>query len=86
MDKQKAEDYWNENKKVIGILLGIWAFVSYGMGIFFYAAAPTFTLPGMQIPLGFWFAHQGAMIVFIFIIIVYAVWMDKIDQKYDVNE
>jgi putative solute:sodium symporter small subunit len=87
MEKEdKAVAYWKANIRLIGIMLAIWAFVSYGMGIFFYRAAPDFYLPGFQIPLGFWFAHQGAMFVFVILIIVYAKLMDGIDEQYDVKE
>lgn len=86
MNQEQADAYWKANIRLIGILLAVWAIVSYGMGILFYAAFPEFTLPGFQIPLGFWFAHQGAMLVFIVLIIVYAKTMDKIDAEHDVQE
>ena len=63
-DKQdKATAYWKENLKYLVILLSIWFLCSYGAGILFKTALDSFKLGGF--PLGFWFAQQGSIYVFI---------------------
>jgi putative solute:sodium symporter small subunit len=86
MDKDKAIGYWKANVRLISIVLGVWAFVSYVMGILLVPALANVYLPGFQISLGFWFAHQGAMITFVVLILVYAKLMDGIDEQFDVHE
>ncbi|WP_375002067.1 DUF4212 domain-containing protein [Aeromicrobium sp. CTD01-1L150] len=82
----KAEDrkaYWRSNLKLMTILLTIWAAVSFGAGIIFVEPLNEFSILGF--PLGFWFAQQGSIIVFIALIIIYAVRMDALDKKYGVD-
>jgi putative solute:sodium symporter small subunit len=38
------------------------------------------------LPLGFWFAQQGAIYVFVVLIFVYALLMDRLDKKFGVGE
>lgn len=83
-DKTRLESYWKENLRLIMILLAVWAFVSYGCGILFAPWLNNITIG--SIPLGFWFAQQGSMITFVFLIFIYCWRMDKLDQKYDVHE
>ncbi|RMF02869.1 MAG: DUF4212 domain-containing protein [Chloroflexi bacterium] len=85
-DEQRdaAQAYWKENIRLITILLIIWAVVSYGCGIILAPALNNLSVG--QIPMGFWFAQQGSMYIFIILIFVYATQMDKIDKKYDVHE
>ena len=64
---------------MIALLLAIWAFVSIGLGIIFVEPLNQFRLGGF--PLGFWFAQQGSIYVFILLILVYALWMDRLDRK-----
>jgi len=61
-------------------LLVIWFAVPFGLGIFFVEPLNEFHLGGF--PLGFWFAQQGSIFVFIVLIAVYAVGMDRIDRRY----
>jgi putative solute:sodium symporter small subunit len=84
MDRSKAEAYWKENIRLISILLVIWALVSYGFGIILAPVLNNISIGGL--PLGFWFAQQGSMYVFIILIFTYAFLMDKTDKKYGVNE
>ncbi len=74
-----AADYWRSNLRMIALLLAIWAFVSIGLGIIFVEPLNQFHLGGF--PLGFWFAQQGSIYVFILLILVYALWMDRLDRK-----
>ncbi len=84
MDQEKAEAYWKANLKVIYITLAIWALVSYGFGIILAPWLNNFSVG--QIPMGFWWAMQGSMYVFIILIFVYSKIMDKIDKEYGVHE
>jgi putative solute:sodium symporter small subunit len=68
----------------MGILLAVWAFVSFGLGIVFVEPLNRFRIGGF--PLGFWFAQQGSIYVFVVLILVYAVWMDRVDRRHGVEE
>jgi len=76
--------YWQQNLMVIGVLLSIWAFVAFGCSIFFIEWLNQFQIGNL--PLGFWFAQQGSMYVFLVLILVYALVMDYLDRKHDVKE
>lgn len=82
--KEKATLYWKENLKYLAILLIIWFVASYGAGILFKDALNNFTLGGFK--LGFWFAQQGSIYVFVVLIFVYVRLMNKLDEKYGYNE
>ena len=64
-------------------LLSVWGFVSYGLGIFWVESLNRFYIGGF--PLGFWFAQQGSIYVFVVLIWVYAIWMDHLDRRYGVD-
>ncbi len=81
---QDRRGYWTANLRVISILLTIWAVVSYGCGILFIEQLNEYTIG--QVPLGFWFAQQGSIYVFVVLILVYAWRMDRLDRKYGVEE
>lgn len=84
-DKQdKATAYWKENLKYLVILLSIWFLCSYGAGILFKTALDSFKLGGF--PLGFWFAQQGSIYLFVILIFVYVRLMNKLDKKYSFDE
>ncbi|MDC7997454.1 DUF4212 domain-containing protein [Gilvibacter sediminis] len=80
----KARAYWKENIKYLAILLSIWFVVSYGCGILFRDALNTINLGGFK--LGFWFAQQGSIYVFVVLIFVYVRLMNKLDKKYGYHE
>jgi len=83
-DSSTSRAHWRDNLRVMGILLAVWAFVSFGLGIVLVEPLNRFSLGGF--PLGFWFAQQGSIYVFVVLILVYAVWMDRIDRRHDVHE
>ncbi|WP_296384256.1 DUF4212 domain-containing protein [Winogradskyella sp.] len=84
-EKQKnATAYWKENIKYLAILLSIWFIVSYGCGILFREALDEIRLGGFK--LGFWFAQQGSIYVFVILIFVYVRLMNKLDKKYGFDE
>lgn len=72
--------YWKENLKYLGILLLIWFIVSFGFGILWVEELNTIKIGGFK--LGFWFAQQGSMYVFVVLIFVYVRLMNKLDKKY----
>lgn len=76
--------YWSATLRLLGAILVVWFVVSFGASILFADALNRFKLGGY--PLGFWFAHQGAMYVYIVLIFLYARLMNKIDRKFDVHE
>ncbi|MFT5647486.1 MAG: putative solute:sodium symporter small subunit [Aureispira sp.] len=82
--QEKASAYWKENLRYLLILLSIWFAVSYGAGILFKQALDSITLGGF--PLGFWFAQQGSIYVFVILIFVYVRLMNKLDKKYGYDE
>lgn len=84
-DKQEnATAYWKKNLKYLLILLSIWFAVSYGAGILFKEALDAFKIGGF--PLGFWFAQQGSIYVFVILIFIYVRLMNKLDKKYGYDE
>ena len=84
-DKQQhATAYWKENLKYLIILLSVWFIVSYGSGILFKDALNEIRLGGFK--LGFWFAQQGSIYVFVILIFVYVRLMNKLDKKYGFDE
>lgn len=84
MEKSKLQKYWIENLKILSVLLFIWFLVSYGFGILFVEQFNTFKIGGF--PLGFWFAQQGSIYVFVVLIFVYVALMNRLDRKFDVDE
>ncbi|MCB0743071.1 MAG: DUF4212 domain-containing protein [Ignavibacteriales bacterium] len=84
MSKTDLKEYWRRNIRIVLILLSIWFFVSYVLSIFFVDALNSISIGGAK--LGFWFAQQGSIYVFLIIIYYYVRYMNKLDKEYDVNE
>lgn len=83
---RRHEEYWRRNIRYVGMLLVVWFVVSYGFGIIFADALNAFRLPGTSFPLGFWFAQQGSIYVFVALIFVYVRLMNRLDREFDVDE
>ena len=83
-NKGKAKQYWDENIKLVLSLLSIWALVSFGCGILFVDILNEISFMGFK--LGFWFAQQGAMYVFLILIAIYVKKANALDKKYGVDE
>ena len=79
-----AKAYWRDNIKYVLILLAIWFIVSYGAGILFKDELNTIKIGGFK--LGFWFAQQGSMYVFVVLIFVYVRLMNTLDKKYGYDD
>ncbi len=76
--------YWKATLGLIYKMLAIWFLVSFGAGILFAPMLNNISLGGY--PLGFWFAQQGSMYIFIALIFYYGKKMDEIDREFDVHE
>lgn len=72
--------YWKKNIRDIKILLSHWFIVSFGCGILFIKQLNTIQIGGFK--LGFWFAQQGAIYVFVILIFVYIYLMNRLDEKF----
>lgn len=81
-DDKKA--YWRRNINMMIILLVLWAVVSYGFGIILRPVLDAIPVGGVG--LGFWFAQQGAIYVFLFIVFFYAKKMRDLDREYGVED
>ena len=80
MSKNLAEEYWKKNLKYLLILLSIWFTVSFGFGIILIDELNQIKIGGFK--LGFWFAQQGSIYVFVTLIFIYIGLMNKLDKKY----
>lgn len=83
MSTSNHQAYWKTNLKYLAILLAIWFVVSYLFGIVFVEELNTIRLGGFK--LGFWFAQQGAIYVFVLLIFVYIRLMNKLDKKHNLD-
>jgi len=83
-DNASHQSYWRANLRLVSVLLCIWFLVGQVLSIFFVEALNKIQIAGF--PLGFWFAQQGSVIVFIVLIFVYARCMDRLDREFDVQE
>ena len=82
MDKLK--NYWRRNLFYLLLLLIVWFAASFGCGILFADELNEIRIGGFK--LGFWFAQQGSIYIFIVIIFIYTILMNRLDKKYDVDE
>ena len=83
MDKS-GEAYWKATLGLIAKILIVWFLVSFSAGILFAPLLNNIHLGGY--PLGFWFAQQGSIYIFVALIFIYGKKMDAIDRKFDVHE
>ena len=81
-----SEGYWRKNLTYVGLLLVVWFVISYGAGILFVEPLNRIRLPGTGFPLGFWFAQQGSIYVFVVLIFVYVFLMNRLDREFGVDE
>lgn len=80
----KAKEYWQANLKLVVLCIAIWFVVSYGFGILLAEQLDAVRLGGYK--LGFWFAQQGSMYIFVALIFFYAHRMNILDRKFGVRE
>lgn len=83
-EEKSAKAYWDANVRIIWICLIIWALVSFGFGIILRPLLSGIPVGGTD--LGFWFAQQGSILVFIVLIFWYAMRMNRLDREHGVDE
>ena len=81
---QSNKAYWQANLRLMAWLLAIWFAVSFGCGILFVDQLNEITMGGFK--LGFWFAQQGSIYVFVVLIFVYVKKMNQLDREFGVEE
>ncbi len=80
----KKRSYWEDNLRLVGICLAVWFLVSFGFGILLLDVLNQIQIAGFQ--LGFWFAQQGSIYVFVALIFFYAWRMSIVDRRHGVEE
>ena len=84
MSDNSREEYWRRNVKLITICMVIWFVVSFGFGILLVEPLNAIRVGGYK--LGFWFAQQGSIYVFVALIFVYSKMMENLDKEFGVEE
>lgn len=84
MSNKEHSKYWKENIKYLVILMSIWFVASYGFGILLVDQLNEIQIGGFK--LGFWFAQQGSIFVFIILIAAYVILMKRLDNKYSLDK
>ncbi len=86
MNKEKINKYayWKANLRIVSVLLFIWFICSFGAGIIFSDLLDKIKIGGF--PLGFWFAQQGSIIIFVIIIVIYCFLMNKLDKNFEASD
>lgn len=83
-DNSSNNAYWQANLSIIKVCLAIWAIVSFGFGILLRPLLAGIPVGGTD--LGFWFAQQGSILVFLALIFFYAWRMNGLDKEHGVEE
>ena len=78
MSTERDKAYWRKNLKIVGCLLFVWFLASFGCSILFVDQLDHLSLGGF--PLGFWFAHQGAIYIFVILIFIYVRLLNRLDK------
>ena len=84
MTEQQAKEYWRRNLSLMARLLVVWFIVSYGCGIMLVDVLNQIQIGGYK--LGFWFAQQGSIYVFVVLTFYYAKKMGELDREFNVEE
>ncbi len=83
MNNENHRAYWRKNVALIRNLLIVWAIVSLVFSILL--VEPLNTIRFFGVPFGFWMAQQGSILVFVALIFIYAIQMDKLDRKHNIK-
>ena len=81
---KNPQGYWNANLKILLGCLVVWFVVSFGFGIILAEPLNAISIGGYK--LGFWFAQQGSIYIFLLLIFFYVWRMNKLDREFDVHE
>lgn len=84
LTEEKSKEYWRRNLSLMVKLMVIWFVVSFGCGIIFVDVLNQIQIGGYK--LGFWFAQQGSIYVFVLLIFTYVLIMNRLDRRYGVEE
>ena len=84
MKRTRMQDYWRKNIQYVLILLSVWFISSFGFGILLVDELNQIRMGGFK--LGFWFAQQGSIYIFVLLIFVYVYLMNKLDKEFNVDE
>lgn len=76
----RKQSYWKANLRVVGVLLLIWFLAGFAFSIFGIEWLNQYRVG--KLGLGFWMAQQGSIYVFVLLVLVYALWMDRLDRRY----
>ncbi len=82
--QEKMKAYWKRNIKILLSLLAVWFTVSFGFGIILAEPLNQIQMGGYK--LGFWFAQQGSIYVFVALVFLYVWLLNKLDREFDVHE
>jgi putative solute:sodium symporter small subunit len=78
----KQKQYWNDNLRITGLLLGIWFVATFVMGWYARELNEIIFLG----PLGFYMSAQGSLVIYLLIIWFYSRYMSRLDREYRVHE
>lgn len=81
---KNRRDYWKRNVTYLTVLMAVWFLVSFGFGLLFVDGLNGIRLAGFK--LGFWFAQQGSIYIFVVLIFIYVWLMNRLDEEFDVQE
>lgn len=81
----RGRAYWRANVRLVLILLCIWFATSFGAGILFVDVLNGIRIPGTGFSLGFWFAQQGSIFVFVGLIVAYVLLVNRLDRIHGVQ-
>ncbi|MFN3876035.1 MAG: DUF4212 domain-containing protein [Flavobacteriales bacterium] len=84
MANDSPRQYWKRNIRLVLTLMAVWALVSFGFGIVLAEPLNAIKIGGFK--LGFWFAQQGSIYVFVLLIFYYASRMNRLDKEFNVHE
>ena len=82
--KNNNDEYWKSNLRIVFSLLVVWFIASFGFGIIFSDKLDQIKVGGFK--LGFWFAQQGSIYIFVLIIFVYVWLMKRLDKRVSEKE
>lgn len=83
-ENERARQYWRANLRLVGVCLAVWFLASYGCGILFFDFLNHYQLYGFK--LGFWFAQQGSIYIFLLLILFYVLRINALDRRFGVLE
>lgn len=84
LEEPDYREYWRRNLRLIGMLFTVWFAVSFLAAILL--AEPLYEVPIGNVPLSFWFAQQGSIMVFVALIWIYVWRMNKLDREFGVED